>query len=96
MSVSEAQQRISASEFAEWMAFYQIEPFGEDRHDLRHGILCSVIAGLFASKGNAPKPEDFIPRFDEERGSDKVANPDALKMVLHSMKVLPSGSWQQT
>lgn len=86
MSVEEAQQRISALEFAEWMAYYRIEPFGEDRDDLRHGILCAVIAGLFAPKGKEPKPEDFIPRFDDEAKDTGVSNPEALKMLLHSMR----------
>lgn len=49
----------------EWMAYYQIEPFGQERADLRMGILAAVMAGPHRRKGQRPpKPRDFMPRFD--------------------------------
>lgn len=60
--MKEAQQRIDAAEFAEWMAFDQLCPFGTDRLAL---ILAQFSAMYFnrykkASSSEA-KPIDFMP-----------------------------------
>jgi len=68
MSVAKAQEQISSREFAEWIAYSTIEPFGEERADLRAGIIASVIANVNRGKGHAPyKPRDFMPTFGESR-----------------------------
>ena len=65
MSVRRAQQEIDAVEFAGWMAFYAIEPWGESRADLRMGILASVQANIWRGKDSQPfGASDFIPDFD--------------------------------
>lgn len=61
--MSEAQARISSREFTEWIAYYGLEPWGEEPADARHGILASLIANSNrdASKHTQPyKPEDFM------------------------------------
>jgi uncharacterized protein DUF4035 len=63
-TVAEWQQAMSADEFANWMAEYQISPFGPYREDLRAGIITSQLLTPHLKKGATPlKPEDFIPRF---------------------------------
>lgn len=66
MSVAECQAAISCAEFTDWLAYYQLEPFGEERADLRNAILCALIANLLRGKGRRAKLKDFLPRFDEE------------------------------
>jgi hypothetical protein len=39
-------ERAVLHELAEWAAYYQCEPFGEERADLRAGIVASVIANV--------------------------------------------------
>jgi hypothetical protein len=54
--------QITSKQLTEWMAFYQIEPFGEERDDLRSGIVASVIANVNRGKNRKPfKPEEFMP-----------------------------------
>lgn len=63
MSVAEAQARISAREFAEWMAYYVREPWGGDRDDNAAAIIAATVAN---SSGRAPrvfKPADFLPKY---------------------------------
>jgi len=63
MTVEELLNRISSKELSEWIAFYSIEPFGEDREDLRMGILASTIANSNRGKNTKPfTPQDFIPK----------------------------------
>lgn len=68
MPVSEAQARISSAEFAEWVAFAQLEPFGPSREDARAGVIASLIANANrdADKRSAPfEPSDFFPTLGE-------------------------------
>lgn len=58
---------ISSRDFAEWMAYSRLEPWGEERDDLRMGIIASTIAN--ANRGRNQKPyraTDFIPSFEQE------------------------------
>lgn len=66
MSVCRAMQEISSAEFAEWMAYYRLDPQGQDRADLRSGIVAATVAN--ASRGRktkAYKPKDFMPDFEK-------------------------------
>ena len=65
--MSEAQARCNSHEFAEEMAYYEIDPWGEDRADLRAGIIASTIANVNReSKRKAFVPRDFMPDFDSK------------------------------
>lgn len=63
--MAQCQKEISSYEYTEWLAYYQIEPFGEERADLRSAILCTLVASVFASKGYKPKVSDFMPDFEK-------------------------------
>lgn len=68
VSVEHLLENISSKELTEWMVYYELEPFGEEREDLRMGIICSTIANANRGKNSrAFKPQDFIPKFDKKR-----------------------------
>lgn len=49
----------------EWMCYYDIDPFGEERADLRSGIVAATIANTNRDKKDKPhKVEDFMPKFE--------------------------------
>jgi hypothetical protein len=52
---------MSAKELQTWWAWYQLEPWGEVRGDLRMGILASSLVNMWISKGSKTKPVDFMP-----------------------------------
>lgn len=57
---------ISNPQLIEWEAYYLLEPFGEERDDLRAGIISSTVANVFRSKRSKTfAPRDFMPRIDE-------------------------------
>ncbi len=67
-SVAEAQERIDSQEFAEWMAYDRVDPFGEHRADLRAALVASVIANSNRGKNkSAFKLEDFMLDFSGEK-----------------------------
>jgi hypothetical protein len=58
---------MTSAQFAEWLAYSRIEPWGEEREDLRIGIIASMIANMFREKGKKPaQPSDFILDFEPE------------------------------
>ncbi len=62
-------QRISSQEISEWIEYYKLEPFGEERADLRAGIVASTTANASRDrrKRRKPfKPNEFMPRFGTE------------------------------
>ena len=57
-------ERINSRELTEWIAYWQIEPWGEERADYRSGMIASVIANVNRGKGGRRyKPQDFMPKF---------------------------------
>lgn len=58
---------MSASQLAEWREFYGVEPWGEDRADLRAGIVASTVANCNRAKDSEPfTPADFMPYVERE------------------------------
>lgn len=60
---------MSAADFAELRAYYDLEPFGEERDDLRAAIIAHTVAEhIWATgiiSGPRPKLADFLPKFVE-------------------------------
>lgn len=74
MTVAEMLSRISSRELSEWLAYSQIEPFGEERADLRAGIVASTVFNVNRGKGQkARTPQEFMPQFDRpERDPEEM------------------------
>lgn len=52
---------MSAREFAEWSAFYDKDPWGDQRGDVRAGIIASTLANIHRAKhAKAFTPLDFM------------------------------------
>jgi len=84
MSVRRAQREISAREFSEWLAYGQIEPWGEQRADMRNALVCCILANAHRGKNQAAfKVDDFMPEFDRQKPS-----PEALKQKFEALAKL--------
>ncbi len=69
---------MSGRHFAEWIAYASLEPFGEERADLRMARLASVIVNSnpWRKKGAAAaKEKEFLFDFDREDAADLLRNP---------------------
>jgi hypothetical protein len=59
--------RIPSQLLMEWMAYYSLEPFGQDAAYIGHAITASTIANTNRGKGSRPfKVEDFMPKFRQK------------------------------
>jgi hypothetical protein len=69
MPVGELLRRTTSRELTEWMAFYELEPFGPERGDLRAGIVAATVANANRDPKKVKKafePQDFMPKFGGE------------------------------
>lgn len=58
---------MSAEMFAEWAAYYSLEPWGEERADWRAGNIARVMAETHRNPDKRSTPftvDDFVPVFD--------------------------------
>lgn len=58
---------ISSDQLIRWIAYAKIEPFGEERGDLRSAIVASTIANANRIKGRVFKIDDFMPEFNKSK-----------------------------
>jgi Protein of unknown function (DUF4035) len=72
------------------MAFYQLEPFGQIRHDMNAGIIASTLANCWLKRDQPFQAHEFMPKFGPEQEREEkedaaddgyVAPEDMLKMI---------------
>lgn len=93
--MAELLDRMSSREFAEWMAYYGIEPFGEERADLRQAYTTAAVTNLHMAQTKNPKwttPADFM-SFTRKRERPQPAAPAQLppEVLLAKFNALTSG-----
>jgi hypothetical protein len=51
----------------DWIEYHRIEPFGEERADLRAGIIAATVANCLARGKGKPafRPDAFMPKYDK-------------------------------
>ena len=89
MPVRELLARTGSDELTEWMAFYQLEPFGDMRADLRSGVIASTFANANRTKhAQVFTPEDFMPYLDRPQPQTRArVNVERFKaMFSHKVK----------
>lgn len=55
---------MTSLEFTEWLAYCEIQPFGDEVADLRHGTATALLANVNRDRQANPDPfvpKDFIP-----------------------------------
>lgn len=63
--------RLTSGELSEWLAYYSLEPFGQDRQDFGHAQTAAAIINAFKGKGPRVKAADLMPRFERSRSPAK-------------------------
>lgn len=61
---------LTSRQLAEWMAYYAVDPFGDQRGDLQAGIIAATVSNRWRGKNEAPaKPVDFMPYIEKPQQS---------------------------
>lgn len=82
--IAELQERVSSREFAEYWAYFQLEPWGAEREDLRSGIVASTIANANRDPKKRARPftpDQFMPDFDRPLDDDEFDEELALEQA---------------
>ena len=86
MTVAELGQRISSRELTEWQLFYNVEPFGEERADLRAALICHIIYSMNRGKDSPDIPlEDFMPKFEKKEEVEAEEGSTALEALAEAL-----------
>lgn len=75
--------RISSRELSEWQEYAKLEPFGEERADLRNAQTCQVLANLWAKKSDGSPFEisDFLFKFIPDDAVESAYDEDELEQI---------------
>lgn len=79
-------RELTARQYLEWLAFYGIDPWGEQRADLRAGIVAATMSNRWRGKHEeAAEPVDFMPfRQEPEQTPQDIKR--TLKSILARVK----------
>lgn len=81
-TLAELGERMTSQEFGLWIAYHQIEPFGEVRADLRAGIVASTVANyagrMRTKEAGAAQPSEFMPFLKHDEPEQTVQEPDPI------------------
>lgn len=87
-TVGELSNRVSSSEIVEWMAYYNIEPWGSSLEGLRHACTASTVAtvGLLqvnpkAVRGNRYSIDKFTIGVNVTKRADGLSSDDRAKKI---------------
>jgi len=84
-TVAELNERIDSRELSEWIAYYNIEPFGQDRMELMLAQLTAVLANANRGKKGRPfRVGDFLIGYEAE--------PPSFEQIVSSLKGASRGN----
>lgn len=92
-TVAELQQRMGSAEFAAWLAFYQVEPFGELRGDMRAAMVATLTANAHRNAKKKRQPfelSDFLFQFWKSDGQGKGEPPATSREMMSKFMLLTS------
>ena len=63
---------MTEMQFQRWIAYSIIEPFGEERADLRSAIIACTMANMWRGQKQRPfKVDDFMPKLGENKRAQR-------------------------
>ncbi len=84
---------MSAREFREWQEFYKLEPFGEERADLRAAIVAATMANIWRDKSAEPvEVSAFMPKFGAEEETEEVPDWQRMLAMAEAMTAMMGGT----
>lgn len=61
-------EALTAEELLEWEADYAVDPWGPERFETLHGVLCNLIDACHRAKGSPEPPLSYMPYVKALRG----------------------------
>lgn len=94
--MAELKASISSEELTCWIAYFELEPFGPFRDDLRIGFLGARLGPMLAQfKGSPPPPSYYMPQFGNDKPKYDTDEQLFAKLMSITTKVQPRGEYRQ-
>jgi hypothetical protein len=87
-TVRELLHGMDAAELQEWVAYYELDPWTQDRADLRAGIVAATVANANSTKGKF-RPADFMVDYAKRHREPKT--PEQLKDMARIITAMMGG-----
>lgn len=72
------------------MAYYVVDPWGEERADLRAGIIASTTANVMGGSKEPLRPADFMPNYNDDKSEPEDERREAkyseMKRLFNELK----------
>lgn len=79
-------ERISSRELSEWMAYYRLEPFGQERDNLHAGMMAAAVYNVNRAKNQqAIGAEEFLINLQPE---EEAKTPQEIFGMLRTWALL--------
>jgi hypothetical protein len=80
---------MDASEILEWRQFYEIEPWGASRDDLRAGIIASTVYNMQRGRGSKHLgPRAFMPDTGQDEPSEPATPAEQERRIINFAEFL--------
>lgn len=77
-TLAELEQSLTAREFYYWVAFDNLSPIGDERHDWH---AAQIEAGIYRSQGVKSSLADCLIRFNQEQAQPQSAGDALFKLI---------------
>lgn len=74
-------RRIPSRTLTEWMAYYSLEPFGQERENMHAGLVASAVYNVNRDPKKQRRPfglDEFMLKFDSEGAVKKEKTPQEI------------------
>lgn len=75
---------MTAEELVEWEEAYAVDPWGPERAEMLHGIMCSLIDACHRTKGRPGPPKAYMPFLKSIEQTTKQMSVDDMKAIWQS------------
>lgn len=86
IDVDKMLQEISADKFVEWMAFYELDPWGDQRADLRAAEHMAIVVNMNIPKGKKKVTiRDFM-HYAEQPDPKPMSQEESIRYIQDSIR----------
>ena len=86
MTVAELLDKVSSRELAEWMLYFQLEPWGTEIDLYGHAMTTSTLMNIYRGKDTeAVSPFEVMPKFDVKPADEAIDETINMVTMLNAM-----------
>lgn len=77
---------LTAEELIEWEIAYKVDPWGEERRETLHGVLCNLMDACHRTKGSPEPPLHYMPFMKAISDQGEGQSVEEMKAIWKSLE----------